>query len=81
MKIKNPYGIDRENDLLTSDLVEKALDVQMKKKDYFMDFIHLINGEWELVSLDTQTAISKTFDPVDVSTIKNGGIKANVRRI
>ncbi|WP_172801780.1 hypothetical protein [Akkermansia glycaniphila] len=81
VKIKNPYGLDRENDLIASDLVEKALDVQKKKKDYFMDFIHLINGEWDLVSLDTQTAISKTFDPVRLSTIKNGGIKAGVRRI
>lgn len=63
------------------DLARKASDVQSAQRAYFMDFIHLINGEWSSVSLDAQTEISKTLNASSLLKIKNGGIKAGVRSI
>lgn len=60
------------------DLASKAYAVQAAQRAYFMDFIHLINGEWSSVSLEAQTEISKHFDSSEINDV---GIKDGVRSI
>lgn len=63
------------------DLAGKASAVQEAQRAYFMDFIHLINGEWDSVSMKTQTAISPIFTLEELTKIRSGEIKADLRKV